>query len=225
MERLNKPFEPITTLIIIYFALVAISIALYALIQIFFKSDTATATGLLGWTATIFATIALLYTFNSWRDQKGSDVLSSISKEIYMDLDKFEDLAKETIDLTCFQFISAVVSEDPLKNFNDKYSYKIDELKEFHKQISRKFEIIKSYKSNDEEFKKLINIFNGTFDSIHKILKDTDIIIISTEMVKEYKIIGTESTKITLDDLLKEYNHFIDTDLKEHLTKYIFCIK
>lgn len=175
--------------------------------------------------ATFTGVGAAIWISNQWRDQKGSDVLSSISKEIYMDLDKFEDLAKETIDLTCFQFINAVVSEDPLKNFNDKYSYKIDELKEFHKQISRKFEIIKSYKSNDEEFKKLINIFNGTFDSIHKILKDTDIIIISTEMVKEYKIIGTESTKITLDDLLKEYNHFIDTDLKEHLTKYIFCIK
>lgn len=69
MEKLNKPIEPITTLVIIYLALVTISIALYALIQIY-VDDKSTASNLLSWTATLFATIALLYTFNSWREQK-----------------------------------------------------------------------------------------------------------------------------------------------------------
>lgn len=84
MRKLNKPFEPITTLIIIYFALVAVSIALYALIQIY-VSDKDTASSLLGWTATMFATIALLYTFNSWKHQKRMEELSILAKEIYKD--------------------------------------------------------------------------------------------------------------------------------------------
>lgn len=85
MERLNKPFELTTTLVIIYFALVAVSIALYSLIQIFFKADTSTASSLLGWTATMFATIALLYTFNAWKNQKKMEELSILAKEIYKD--------------------------------------------------------------------------------------------------------------------------------------------
>ncbi|WP_227539873.1 MULTISPECIES: hypothetical protein [Acinetobacter] len=98
MEKLNKQIEPITTLVIIYLALVTISIALYALIQIY-VDDKSTASNLLSWTATLFATIALLYTFNSWREQKGSDVLSRLAEECfyksYTILDKIEDLNKD----------------------------------------------------------------------------------------------------------------------------------
>ncbi|OCR45461.1 hypothetical protein A4220_02825 [Acinetobacter pittii] len=81
MQRMNKPFDLHTTLIIIYLALVAVSIALYALIQIF-VDDKSTASNLLGWSATIFATIALLYTFNSWRNQKASDVIANEAKNV-----------------------------------------------------------------------------------------------------------------------------------------------
>lgn len=81
MKRLDKDFDLTTTLIIIYLGLVTISIALYALIQIY-VDDEATASSLLGWSATIFATIALLYTFNSWRDQKGSEVIANEAKLI-----------------------------------------------------------------------------------------------------------------------------------------------
>lgn len=84
MEKLNKPFEPITTLIIIYLALVAISIALYAFIQIY-VDEKELASSLLGWTATMFATIALLYTFNSWKHQRKMEELSILAKEIYKD--------------------------------------------------------------------------------------------------------------------------------------------
>lgn len=84
MEKLNKPFEPITTLIIIYLALIAISIALYALIQIY-VDEKELASSLLGWSATMFATIALLYTFNSWKHQRKMEELSILAKEIYKD--------------------------------------------------------------------------------------------------------------------------------------------
>lgn len=82
MDRLNKSFEPITTLIIIYLGLVTISIAIYALIQMYVE-EKELAASLLGWSATMFATIALLYTFNSWRNQKASEILSYESKLIF----------------------------------------------------------------------------------------------------------------------------------------------
>ena len=82
MDRLNKPFEPVTTLVIIYSGLVTISIALYALIQMYVE-ERELAASLLSWTATIFATIALLYIFNSWKNQKASEILSYESKLIF----------------------------------------------------------------------------------------------------------------------------------------------
>lgn len=85
MKKLDKDFDLTTTLIIIYLGLVTISIALYALIQIY-VDDEATASSLLGWSATIFGTIALLYTFNSWRDQKGSEVIANECTEINTNL-------------------------------------------------------------------------------------------------------------------------------------------
>lgn len=102
MQKLNKPFEPITTLIIIYFALLAVSIALYALIQIFFKADTATASSVLSWSATMFATIALLFTFYNWRKQKESEVIASEAKSILYDINIYNTLiGKMTSYLSC----------------------------------------------------------------------------------------------------------------------------
>lgn len=84
MKKLNKSFEPLTTLTIIYLALVTLSIALYALIQIY-VDEKELAASLLGWTGTMFATIALLYTFNSWKHQKKMEELSILAKDIYKD--------------------------------------------------------------------------------------------------------------------------------------------
>lgn len=121
MKKLHKPFEPITTLTIIYFALVAVSIALYALIQIFFKLDTATATGLLGWSATMFATIALLYTVNTWREQKNSEVLSTIALSAYEKTDKLLDsyykLKDVLLEINQYNF-EGLTFEDIYDNLN-----------------------------------------------------------------------------------------------------------
>ncbi len=81
MDRINKPFESITTLVIIYLGLVTVSVAIYALIQVYVE-EKELAASLLSWTATIFATIALIYTFNSWRNQKASEVIANEAKTI-----------------------------------------------------------------------------------------------------------------------------------------------
>ena len=78
----NKNFDLHTTLIIIYLALLTVCIALYALIQIYVE-DKGTATNLMIWSATLFPVIALLYTLNSWKIQKSSEVLSLKAEKIY----------------------------------------------------------------------------------------------------------------------------------------------
>ena len=90
----NKRFDLATTLIIIYLALLTISIALYALIQIYVE-DKGTATNLMIWSATLFPTIALLYTFNTWRKQKGSEVLSKLSEILFFEIKEFFDISKK----------------------------------------------------------------------------------------------------------------------------------
>jgi hypothetical protein len=81
----NKNFDLYTTLIIVYLALLTLCIALYALIQIY-VDDKGTATNLMIWSATLFPSIALLYTFNSWRDQKGSEIIANEANEIVKNL-------------------------------------------------------------------------------------------------------------------------------------------
>lgn len=66
--------------------------------------DKSTASNLLSWSATLFATITLIYTYNTWRYQKFTDTLSSLSKEYYMDLSKIY----EEIDVYIKEFVQNV---------------------------------------------------------------------------------------------------------------------
>lgn len=102
MQRLNKPFESITNLTIIYLSLVTVSIALYALIQIY-VSDKDTAVGLLGWTATLFATIALLYTFNSWSKQKEIEVIANEAKQAIYNIYILSELQKKITNSSSYK--------------------------------------------------------------------------------------------------------------------------
>lgn len=179
----------------------------------------------IGAIATFVATLGAFKISRYWRTQKGSDVLSSISKEIYMDLDDFQDLITETIDLTFFQFLNHTASSDPLKNYNNKYQYKIDDLKEAYERICRKFEIITKYKSKDIELNNKINLLKSYYNSIYNLIKEMDTVIGTTEMVKEYDKERVENIKKTIAETLKDYKEFIDKELKKHLIDYIFCIK
>lgn len=64
----------------------------YALYVLFVAvgADDAIASSLLSWSAAILATVALLFTFNTWREQKASDVLSSLCKEYYLNLNTLD---------------------------------------------------------------------------------------------------------------------------------------
>lgn len=77
----NKP-NLFVTLTITYLALLTVCIAIYAILQLYVKEvDRGTATNLMIWSATLFPSIALLYTFNSWGHQKGTEVIANEAKE------------------------------------------------------------------------------------------------------------------------------------------------
>lgn len=86
MKKIDKQLSPALTLGVIYLSLVLISIFLYILIQTFF-SDTSTASNLMNWSATIFATIALLYTFNGWKAQKQREEIALLAQKVFNDLE------------------------------------------------------------------------------------------------------------------------------------------
>lgn len=202
MKKLNRPFEPITTLIIIYFALVAVSIELYALIQIF-VSDKNTASSLLGWTATMFATIALLYTFKSWRIQKSSDVLSDLSKEIYFLLDQIksnrDDIYKfifrdeDHINLQFFKVYEKILTNLEIINEyieNSSLDHKISKLKKIKTSINIYQTVApKSIENGNRNLLVLdiIELLNDLEDNLEDIRKNILINIIFHQPIKNDK--------------------------------------
>lgn len=195
MKRLNKPFEPITTLTIIYFALVAVSIALYALIQMY-VDDEATASSLLGWSAAMFATIALLYTFNSWRNQKGSEVIAIECKDV------FKDIIESSRNLIN---INGYLSLNPSKDMKIKIENEIILFETAHSNIYRislflDAIIIEENLGNriEDYYKKYLKI--KTLLSFEMKMYGTNGISNRKELIDEYLL----STK-KLTDILKPY--------------------
>lgn len=52
----------------------------------FYCLDVTLTTNILIWTATLFPSIVIIYTFQSWREQKGSEVVANEAKAIYENL-------------------------------------------------------------------------------------------------------------------------------------------
>lgn len=182
MERLKKPFEPMTTLVIIYLGLVTVSIALYALIQIY-VDDKATASNLLSWTATLFATIALLYTFNSWRDQKGSDVLSKLAEQSLYDLINLEKLQnnfyeKYTDKINNERFNNRIFS------ISNIYINEIQIFNENMEKVTNNLILIK-IKTNDNNIIKLIRNINKSKEDITTLISKLNNYYIKNENIED----------------------------------------
>lgn len=101
----------VANLVGIYTVLLGLSYCFYLIIVIV-KGNDAVSSALLSWSATMFATIALLYTFNSWRDQKGSEVLSKLSEQSFYDLINLEKLHDN--------FYEKYTNEINTQRFNDR---------------------------------------------------------------------------------------------------------
>nr|WP_314367282.1 hypothetical protein [uncultured Acinetobacter sp.] len=77
---MNKNSNYLINLLFIYLAMVLlIGISLYALIKLF-GIDSSLSSNLLIWSATLFPSIVIIYTFQSWRNQKASEILAIEAK-------------------------------------------------------------------------------------------------------------------------------------------------
>lgn len=188
----NKP-DLFVTLTIIYLALLTVCIAIYAILQLYAKEiDRGTATNLMIWSATLFPSIALLYTFNSWRIQKGSDVLSKLSEKSFYKLIDIEEL--HTL-------------------FYDEYSYKIN-LERFNSRI---FDIEKVYineiskvdKSIDELLKTLVLIQEETHNfKINQYIQEVQSINYQIKILINKLSLNYVKNKVVSNEYLD--NHIIE---------------
>lgn len=229
---MNKNFEPTTTLTIIYLALATVSIALYALIQIY-VDDKNTAVGLLGWTGTMFATIALLYTFNSWRKQKGSEMLSKISEIIFFDIKDFFDISKNIMEEHREDILNKLIKniEIPTSKADTELTSKLD--LQFEKIIHKVY-LIHKYTNNDD-LKKYVQEFNSTYIEYKTFRKDIYFGMKTIEKT-ETKLRSIAIDKNDKNDKNEYFNHrdqliklYIDlnksaSNLSEEIFNYIFHI-
>lgn len=160
MKSLNKDFDLATTLIIIYLALLTLSIALYALIQIYVE-DKGTATNLMIWSATLFPTIALLYTFNTWRKQKGSEVLSKLSEILFFEIKEFFDISQKIMEEHRDDILDKVLKNIEISR-NKADTELTNNLNLQFENIIHKVYLIYKYTNNDN-IKKYVNEFNNAY--------------------------------------------------------------
>ncbi|MEK5757706.1 hypothetical protein [Acinetobacter variabilis] len=74
---MDKSENLVARLLAVYAIILTLCIAIYAIFQLL-EVDLTLATNLLLWSAAIFAPIAVLMTYTSWREQKGSEILSRV---------------------------------------------------------------------------------------------------------------------------------------------------
>ena len=81
-------------IVVVHMSAIAVFVAVGA--------NDAIASSLLSWSATMFATIALLFTFYNWRKQKESEVIANEAKNILYDINIYNTLiGKMTSYLSC----------------------------------------------------------------------------------------------------------------------------
>lgn len=205
----------LVTLLAVYAILLTLCIALYALIDIS-GIDKGSATNLMVWSATLFATISLLYTFNSWRIQKGSDVLSKLSEKSFYKLINIEELHNI---------------------FYDRYTYNIN-LERFNNRIFNiekiyLIEIKKVDENIDELLKILVLIQEETHNfNINKYIKEVQSENYKIKILINKLALNYIKNKVVDDEYLD--NHIIELKelsfnfgfnlvlIRDELIKYIF---
>lgn len=196
----NKPNLG-TTLAIIYLALVSVSLAIYHLIIRFISNNNQQAifVNLLGWSATIFATIALLYTFNSWKYQKRSEEIAKLSRETYVKLKE-----KDHLFLEIAQHINTL-------NFFENYNVTLDDAKKINRylnvDVNFNYEILK--------IKKHCHIPNA-IKNIEKYINEYELIQIYVGQ-KIYKELGFQDVTpdpvnlSNIQDFMESYKNLTDS--------------
>ena len=119
--------KSIIELIAIYIILTALSYAFY-LVLVAVEANDAVASALLSWSATMFATIALLYTFYTWREQKGSEVIADECNEA------FKSIIEAAKNITT---IARYLKLKPSREDRKKFELELNEFEVNHHKIIR----------------------------------------------------------------------------------------
>lgn len=148
----------VATMLAIYAILLTLCLALYAFID-FFNIDKSLASNLLVWSATIFGPLVLLLTFNSWRQQKVSEVLSDESKVFYSYIhDNFQDLT---------QLIKLVeengIGDHYYHSIKNRYSLNLQFLN-LYADLLKHINDLKLKSDVDAYIKKLKDVFGEKYD-------------------------------------------------------------
>lgn len=211
MNRKSNLGVPLT---IIYLALVALSLAIYALLNIYVTiPGQSLIMNLLSWTATLFATIALLYTFNSWREQKGSEILSDLCKEIYFDLNNLKSL---TIEHTVI-----IIEAISLKRDTENYLLLRIEIQNIENNILNNIELILE-NIDSESFRILHSEFILQMNKYEDILFNLrDDLTISSETFQNFNTNKSKEIITQFNDFRKTF-YLFHLASKKKLAKYIF---
>lgn len=92
---MKKSENLVATLLAVYAIILTLCIAIYAIFKLLDVNITL-ATNLLIWSATIFAPIAVLMTYTSWKEQKTAEIISNLAQN---DLKKYAKIMNEISQL------------------------------------------------------------------------------------------------------------------------------
>jgi hypothetical protein len=172
----------LVTLLAIYAILLTLCVAIYALMEIS-GIDKGSASNLMVWSATIFATIALLYTFNEWKNQRKLEEISTIAQALYKDLSKaeneYQNIASyiDTINMELME-LNQDRAKELLISFNERIANS-------YKNIYK----IKSYSTNTKHIEKLELYLKETSEIhnyLHKIAYNHDYYIQDISSIQDY---------------------------------------
>jgi hypothetical protein len=178
----------------IYIILLGLSYSFY-IILVAVKANDSIASSLLSWTATMFATIALLYTFNSWKKQKGSEVVANEAKEL---ISKIIYIKEE---------IQKIIIESCMDSENNINKEKYRKLKDLYLSVSKDIIFIESI--IDSESKILISNYLKSFFSL---IVFSDLLFSEEKEDREFII---NSILEKFDSFQKNTNHLLD-ELKNY---------
>lgn len=189
----------VANLVGIYTVLLGLSYCFYLIIVIV-KGNDAVSSALLSWSATMFATIALLYTFNSWRDQKVSEILSNEAKDTILVMIKIEKLNNKIANLLS----TSNPNNNEIDNLITQYSIQCNDLIE-------KYDFLKELIKDNNELENIFNKFERT--RVHLICKYTRLLENKRNYDRKIILSLAQEGKVTYLKLSKE--------IKEILIEYV----
>lgn len=189
---MKKSESLVATLLVIYAILLTISVALYAVIREF-SIDIALSTNLLIWTATIFAPIAVLMTYTSWKEQKNSENMSRYSEEIYIGFVEYFSIL-ESYPLIFENREEAVIRTEELDSHFRKMSLLIVVYFRFLKYIKEEDKIFDFQKLENHHLKLILvmEILNKNLDEIVWYKSVNDFVVIRDQVMNQLKKISND---------------------------------